>query len=89
MKNEPKSFTGFHAQHVMTSISNEVIKAEIKHPDWPDDVIHQTAIMNEEAGEAIRAALQYVYEGGSLDDLRKELIQTAAMCVRCLKNLPE
>lgn len=81
----PENKTGI----ICSDILSEVYKAEAKHPDWPTDLIHQVAIMNEEAGEAIRAALQHVYEGGTLDEVRKELIHTAAMCIRCLKNLPE
>lgn len=68
-------------------IISEVFRAEAKHPNWPDDPIHQAAIVNEEAGELIRAALQYQYEGGSREEIRKEAIQTAATCIRLLKNL--
>jgi len=44
--------------------------------------------MQEEAGEVTRAVLHLAYEGGSIEDVRKELIQTAAMCMRMLENLP-
>jgi hypothetical protein len=66
----------------------ELARAEHKHPIWPADPIHQVAIMVEEAGEAMRAALRLVYkEGGTVEELRAEIIQTGAMCLRCLKNL--
>lgn len=69
------------------AILQEKERATLLHPNWPDDPIHQVAIMAEEAGEAVRAALRMVYEGGSVEDLRAELIQTGAMCVRCLGRL--
>ena len=64
-----------------------MVKAESKHPFWPTDILHQIAIVNEESGEATRAALQYQYEKGELKEVQTELIQTAAMCIRMLKNL--
>lgn len=72
---------------VFYRIREELEKAETKHPDWPCDILHQIAIVNEESGEATRAALQFEYEGGKLEDVEKELIQTAAMCIRMLKNI--
>ncbi len=71
---------------IMAEISNELERAEKKFPYWPKDSIHASAIINEEAGELIRAALQYHYESGEISELKKEAIQCAAMCVRFLKN---
>jgi hypothetical protein len=68
-------------------IVKELERATIKHPRWPDDKIHAVSIMNEEAGESIRAALNHVYAGEDIEELRNELIQTGAMCIRCLINL--
>ncbi len=68
-------------------IHEELQKAKRKHGAWPSDIIHACAIVNEESGELIRASLQYVYEGGTKDELRKEAIQTAATCIRLLENL--
>jgi len=65
----------------------ELRKAKEKHPEFPTDPIHQVAVMLEEAGEAMRAVLQYVYEDGSLDDVKEELAQTGAMCIRVLDNI--
>ena len=68
-------------------IEKELISAERKHPNYPTDMFKQIAIMNEEAGEATKAVLHYHFEHGSLDDVKNELIQTAAMCVRMLMAL--
>lgn len=60
---------------------------EKKHPGWPEDVIHQAAILGEEAGEILKAAIDVHYNNGSIDDLRKEIAQTGAMAIRMLINL--
>ena len=68
-------------------ILEELRRAERKHPEWPSDIVHQAAIVAEESGEAVRAALQLHYEGGTKSELKTELVQTAAMCLRMLINL--
>lgn len=69
------------------NINIELAKAKCKHPDFPKDIVHMVAIMAEESGEATRASLQYHYEGGTLLELKTELYQTAAMCIRVLENI--
>ncbi len=64
-------------------------EANKKHPEWYDDIIHCSAVMGEEAGEAIRAALNYTYENSSFDDFIYEVAQTGAMAIKILMNLPK
>lgn len=68
-------------------IDAELKRAEKKHPNFPKDMYQQLAIMQEEAGEVTKAVLHYHYESGSLQDVKDELIQTAAMCMRMLNAL--
>ncbi len=65
----------------------ELSQAEKLHPHWPDDVIHGVAIMVEEAGESMQAAIDQHYKGLPPDHLVEELVQTAAMCVRNIVHL--
>lgn len=75
---------------VIAEIKRELGRAKKIHPDFPDSIVRMVAIMAEEAGEAIREANRIEDDGnGDLAALRTELIQTAAMCVRCLENLKE
>jgi hypothetical protein len=69
---------------VLRDIRRELSRACVKHRAWPSDGIHAAAIVAEEAGELVQAALQKRYEG--LDDDRdvSEAIQTAAMAIRLL-----
>ena len=75
-------------QVVINSIVNEYERAMSKHPEWPRDVIHAAAIVTEESGELVRAALQFEYEQGEHQSLQNEGIQTGAMAVRFLVNMP-
>ena len=74
-------------EDVILKIVCEYSRAIDLHPYWPDDIIHAVSIMNEESGESIRAALNYEYEDQSIEEIKKEVIQTAAMCIRVLVNL--
>jgi NTP pyrophosphatase (non-canonical NTP hydrolase) len=69
------------------AIEAELNRAEEKHPDYPQDIFQQLAIMQEEAGEVTKAVLHYHYENGTIEHIHKELVQTAAMCIRMLQNL--
>lgn len=72
---------------IYQSIDKELKSAKVKYPNWPKDIIHQVSIMNEEAGESIRSALNHFYDNEPIIELKNELIQTAAMCIRCLENI--
>jgi len=76
-----------HLDSIAESVDSELKSAIRKFPLFPNDIIHAVSIMNEESGESIKAALQLVYEDGAVEDLEKELIQTAAMCFRVLLAL--
>ena len=70
-------------------IDKELQRAKKIHPKYPMNIFHQLAIMQEEAGEVTKAVLDFYYADGSVEHIKEELIQTAAMCVRMLEALPE
>ena len=71
----------------MSNILAEVERARAKHPDWPaNDTLFAAAIVAEESGELMRAAVQHKGEGGSLEACDKEAIQTAAVAIRFLER---
>lgn len=70
-------------------IEAALVFAKLKHQDYPKDIFKQLAIMQEEAGEVTKAVLDYTDGKCSLNDVREELFQTAAMCMRMLENLEE
>lgn len=86
---------------VIELILKELEDAKIKYPFWPDDKIHQAAIVGEEAGELLKAAIDYEYFNDNfninterilgqfhwVEQLKTEAIQTAAMAIRLLMNL--
>lgn len=69
---------------ILSQVKDELFIAERKFPLWPDDVIHGAAIVSEEAGEMIQAAINHHYIHASPVTLRREVIQTAAMAIRFL-----
>lgn len=75
---------GIERQRALVSILTELNSAIEKHPQWPKDNIHSAAIVCEEAGELIRAALQVQYENGKFHHMHDEAIQTGAMALRFL-----
>lgn len=77
-------------ENAVEAMCQEYTWAEKNHPNWPDDIVHATAIMIEEAGESMQAALDLHYgKEVSSDHLYKELAQTAAMCLRTMVGLQE
>ena len=74
-----------------TAIANmllELSRAGLMFPEWPDDPIHAAAVVAEEAGELVKTTLQYVYEEGAAEEVRKEAIHTMATAARFLVNWP-
>ncbi len=78
---------GFPTSLVIGQIIEEYKKAKDKHPKWPVDPIHASAIVAEEAGELTRATLQHTYEKGSIEAAEKEAIQVAVTAIRFLEGL--
>lgn len=64
--------------------------AKVKHPNYPRDMYEQVAIITEELGEVSKAVLEYHNEKEKnikFEDIKNELEQTAAMCIRMLEFL--
>lgn len=77
-------------------IIQELLAARGRYPDHPDHPVLSVAICVEEAGEALKIANNLYwqhkeYKLSNVDqviELRKELIQTAAMAMRALLDAP-
>jgi len=73
-------------QQAIDLILRELTSAMAKHPDWPSDPIHAAAVLGEEAGETIQAALDMVYDDAPEARLIAEAAQTGAVAIRILMN---
>jgi NTP pyrophosphatase (non-canonical NTP hydrolase) len=71
----------------LSSIRQELERAERKFPSFPVDPIHAAAIVQEEAGELVQAALQHTYESGGFAAMYSEAMQVGAMALRFLIHL--
>ena len=72
---------------LLKDVKTEYFRAKKIHPDYPDDIFEQLAIMQEEAGEVTKAVLDYKYKKDTIEHIKEELTQTAAMCIRMINNL--
>ncbi|RPF70474.1 Lar family restriction alleviation protein [Aurantiacibacter spongiae] len=74
---------------VIGDVLAEVEKAVAKFPTWPTRIIDAGNVVTEEAGELAKACLQVTYEPHkeTLEGVRMEAIQTAAMCLRFLASI--
>ena len=68
-------------------IDSELKRAKEKHPNFPDDLFQQGSIMIEEAGEVVKAINDWAWFSGSIESVRDELVQTAAMCMRMIEKI--
>lgn len=73
-------------REAMKLIIDELERAEKKHPGWPEDVVHQAAIVAEEAGELVKCSIDRFYAGGDMKDVVREASQVGAMGLRFLLN---
>lgn len=72
-------------EKIITDIFSEIRRAEIIHPNFPTEFWNHSLIIGEEFGEYQKAIWEwYDSRGGTILDIRKELIQIAAMCIRAL-----
>ena len=77
------------AELLEAKIAAELLAAEEKFPGWPSDVIHAAAIVAEECGELVRAAVDFHFGRGSREALQKEAVQTGAMAQRFLMHIED
>ena len=76
-------------ENAIELLLDELDRAERLHPQWPLSDVDKSAIVAEEAGELIKATLNYYYHNGGRDDMRTEAIHTGAMALRFLINMEE
>ena len=72
---------------IIELIFDALKKSEFKHPGWSTDPIHASAIVAEEAGELVKASMEYHYKIGSEGAMIEEAAHTAAMGIRFLAGL--
>jgi len=74
-------------EDIYADIHEEVMRAKHLHPLWPTDPMHAVNILHEEVGELAQAIADVIYKTDTIDHVREEAIQAAAMCVRFLDSL--
>lgn len=72
---------------ISRELFRELEEAQKKFPGWPTDVVHAAAIVAEECGELVKAAIDFYYGRGTKLELQREACQTGAMVYRFLMDL--
>jgi len=73
-----------NAYSIITQALNH---AKAKHPRWPDDPIHASGVLVEEAGELMQACLDFCYADGDMMRMVEEAAQVGAMAIRFLEEI--
>lgn len=75
---------------VWAEVETEVNRARSLYPDWPLNIVHAAAIAAEEMGEIVKDCNTFHWRQGkaTVQDVRKEAIQTIAMLYRFLTETP-
>ena len=74
---------------ISSAVFDEIRRAEELHGAFPEDMIHAAAILAEESGELIQAAIDHTYSKPCLEQMKTEAVQTTAMGFRFLFNLAD
>lgn len=75
---------------IIDRIEDELAWAELQHPNFPIDPLRRAALMCEEAGEALKEALNLTRgDPTRREPLRHEVVQTAAMAIKLLQAMDE
>ena len=80
-------------EKIIKEIEAELEFANAKHPYWPGDSVHASAIINEDAGKLTQACIDHENHDYSryenLDRMRKKAVSTAAMAIRFLQGFED
>ncbi len=71
------------------AVLKEMEKARIKHPIYPTDIVKMTALVAEEAGEAMKEANNIDEGKGNYEQLKIELYQNIGVSFRQLSQMRE
>ncbi len=76
-------------EQIIKDILEELKKAKVKFPSWPDDPVHAAMVVAEESGELVKDVNELVYEPEKTnkENVRKEALQTAVTAIRFLLSM--
>lgn len=70
---------------IYQAIKDELDRAQKLYPDWWQDMVYGASTAIEESGEAVKAVNDLaLHSKGSIEEIRKEAIHSAAMWIRFL-----